>query len=160
MNRARSDERGILPSRKETSEWIPPMKPGGENSSAPLKCLIVDDISTNQRILQPLVGRCGMDTTTCGSGEESLELCQNERFHLVLMDLHMPTMSGFEAGEQIISHRADNPFPLLFAQTADETPNALERTTELGFDGHLSKPIRPHEIERIVTQIQRLSYAP
>jgi len=127
-----------------------------ERNPSTLKCLIVDDIETNQRILQHLMGRCGMDTVACGSGEEAVKHCERDEFHLVLMDLHMPTMSGFEAGEKIIERRKEKAFPLIYAQTADETPNALKRTMEAGFDGHLCKPIRPHEIEKIVSQIQKI----
>ncbi len=87
-------------------------------------------------------------------------MCRKQTYHLILMDLHMPAMSGYEAGERILSLRQDQAFPLVFAQTADETPDAMERTTRIGFDGHLTKPIRPHEIERIVGQIQRISHAP
>lgn len=137
-------------------EWVESTKVSEEQALGPLRCLIVDDVATNQRILQHLMGRCGLEATVCGGGEHAIELCRDNFFHIVLMDLHMPEVSGFEAGEKIIEMRKNDPFPLLYAQTADETESAMERALAIGFDGYLKKPIRPHEVEQVVEKVLRL----
>lgn len=106
-----------------------------------LRALVVDDIPTNLKVLSHLLSKLGVTVETCESGEEALKLCESREYHIILMDLHMPAMSGYETGEKILSMRKGK-FPLLVAQTADETDTACERTRQIGFDGHLTKPIR------------------
>lgn len=122
---------------------------------APLKVLVVDDLPTNRKVLKHLVEKCGVAADVCGSGEEAIRLCGDgaDGYHLVLMDLHMPGMSGFEAGEEIVRRRA-GVLPRVVAQTADETPRACERTRAIGFDGHLTKPIRPSALLELIREIR------
>jgi CheY-like chemotaxis protein len=110
-----------------------------------LRALVVDDLPTNLKVLSHLLEKLGVVVETCESGERALELCEKQEFHIILMDLHMPAMSGFETGEKIIAART-GPLPLVVAQTADETDRACERTKAIGFDGHLTKPIRPANV--------------
>ncbi|MFP4352342.1 MAG: response regulator [Puniceicoccaceae bacterium] len=117
--------------------------------------LVVDDLPTNQKVLRHVVEKCPpVRVRTCGSGVEAIRLCRERKFELVLIDLHMPDMTGFEAGAAILAER-EGPFPLVVAQTADETPRACGRTVEIGFDGHLVKPIRPESIRAILDSIRR-----
>ena len=79
-------------------------------SITPIRVLVVDDLSTNQKVLRHVVEKCGpVRVETCGSGEEATRLCRERPFDLVLMDLHMPEMTGFEAGAEILAAR-NGPF--------------------------------------------------
>ncbi|MBC2604212.1 response regulator [Puniceicoccus vermicola] len=118
-----------------------------------IRVLIVDDMPTNRKVLQHLIKKLGAQPETCASGEEALQLNSKNLYHLILLDLHMPTMSGFEVGEKIISKRSGQ-LPLVVAQTADETPQACDRTNGIGFDGHLTKPIRPPKVSDILQTIK------
>lgn len=121
-----------------------------------LKVLVVDDLPTNCKVLSHLLTKLGSQVETCNSGEAALQLCSEKKYHLVLLDLHMPSMSGFETGEKLIESR-EGSTPLIVAQTADETPKACERTTKIGFDGHLTKPIRPDRVSKFLNQALSLS---
>ena len=126
-------------------------------SSDPVDVLVVDDLATNRKVLRHVVEKCGsVRVETCGSGGEAVRLCRERNFDLVLMDLHMPGMTGFEAGAEIVAAR-DGPLPMVVAQTADETPRACRTTGEMGFDGHLVKPIRPERIRAILAAIRRVA---
>jgi|GEM_PF-5350398 len=146
--------------RNHSRERLRPREPENgqcENSSSQsIRVLIVDDISTNRVILSHMIRKMGAAATTCESGEEALKILAGEKFELILMDLHMPEMSGFECGEKIIEKRTGK-LPLLIAQTADETPTACKRTSEIGFDGHISKPIRPNKLTGIFDLLKELS---
>ncbi|MGE9291070.1 MAG: response regulator [Puniceicoccales bacterium] len=120
-----------------------------------IQVLIVDDMATNRKVLQHLIRRIGAVPESCESGKKALQLCASKDFHLILLDLHMPEMSGFEVGEKIIAQRSTS-LPLVVAQTADETPHACDRTQSIGFDGHLTKPIRPNKIIDFLRSIQEI----
>ncbi len=126
-------------------------------SSGPINVLVVDDLATNQKVLRHVVEKCGsVRVETCGSGGEAVRLCRERAFDLVLMDLHMPEMTGFEAGAEILTART-GPLPLVVAQTADKTPRACGKTEEIGFDGHLAKPIRSESIRAILDSIRGIA---
>ena len=141
---------------RERDQDMPRQKHTVTKSFSNLRVLIVDDLPTNRKVLQLLVKKFGAQTQSCSSGEEALELLSSEEFDLILLDLHMPTMSGFEVGERIVASRSGK-LPYLVAQTADETVQACDRTREIGFDAHLTKPIRPVKVSEILERINDLS---
>ncbi len=126
--------------------------PSAKEAYGDFRVLIVDDLATNRKVLHHLVGKLGAQAETCDSGEDAIALISRNHYHLILLDLHMPSMSGFEAGEKIIRER-EGSLPLVVAQTADETSRACDRTREIGFDGHITKPIRSAKVQQFLRQI-------
>lgn len=149
MKAAKREFREFRTFRGKKGDWAGPMENDPLASGREIRVLVVDDLPTNQKILRHIIEKFGAAVDTCESGEEAVRLCAENDYELVLMDLHMPSMSGFEAGERILRDRKGD-LPLVFAQTADETARACDRTREIGFDGHLTKPIRPQAIRRIL----------
>ncbi len=149
MNPSTSNWRSFRVNRGNPADWVGEMKPPEDPDLPAFRVLVVDDIPTNQKILKHMVQRMGLQADVCGSGKEAVNLCQKNRYDLVLMDLHMPEMSGFEAGEIILGQRKGR-LPLLYAQTADETEEACMRTREIGFDGHMTKPLRPQGVRKVL----------
>jgi two-component system, sensor histidine kinase and response regulator len=86
-----------------------------------------------------------------GNGRETLAALEKERFDLVLMDLQMPEMDGFEATTAIRKNEKNSGAHLsIVALTAHAMKGDREKCFAAGMDGYLTKPIRPQELDEIL----------
>lgn len=106
------------------------------------KILIVEDKNTNYAYLSYVLKKYGMISVNAVNGFESVDLVRNNRFDLVLMDILMPKMDGFEAARQI---KLLNPNIPIIAQTAFNFSNEDQNLIDL-FDDYLIKPILPDSL--------------
>jgi signal transduction histidine kinase/DNA-binding response OmpR family regulator len=116
-----------------------------------LRILIAEDNLVNQKLASRLLEKRNHIVTIVGNGKEALAALEQARFDLVLMDMQMPEMDGFEA-TRILRQREKtngNHQPLV-AMTALAMNGDKERCIEAGMDGYLSKPIRPHELDEVL----------
>jgi CheY-like chemotaxis protein len=118
-----------------------------------LKVLLAEDNAVNQRLAVRLLEKRGHQVVVAGNGREALEAMRKERFDLVLMDIQMPEMDGFEATAAI---REDEKYsgehrPVI-ALTAHAMKGDREQCLAHGMDGYLTKPIRPQELEEILRE--------
>jgi CheY-like chemotaxis protein len=99
-----------------------------------------------------LLAKRGHIVTLATNGAEAVDLYENRRFDLILMDVRMPVMDGFEATAEIrgkeVSGGSDR--VSIIALTADELGDDPERFMASGMDGVLPKPFRPHELFDVV----------
>ena len=107
------------------------------------RVLVVDDNSVNRKILARQLELAGASTDAAAGGEEALELWRTGRYDLVLADLQMPTMDGFELARRIRSseeaeHRTRTP---ILAVTASAFEDQERRSRAVGMDGLITKPI-------------------
>jgi CheY-like chemotaxis protein/two-component sensor histidine kinase len=102
--------------------------------------LIVEDNPTNQRLLQLVLKKLGHTCSLANDGKQGVELFSIESFDLILMDLHMPVMDGFEATTAIRKSGAHNANLPIIALTADVRHGIEQRVYEAGMDTYLSKP--------------------
>jgi signal transduction histidine kinase/FixJ family two-component response regulator len=114
--------------------------------------LIVEDIETNQRVVQLMLRSLGYRFETAKNGREALDWLQRKRFSLVLMDCQMPVMDGYEATRRI---RADasgiNDADLcIVAMTANALSGDREKCLAAGMTSYLAKPIRKPELQRLL----------
>jgi CheY-like chemotaxis protein len=114
-------------------------------SAAPLhgRVLVVDDNSVNRKILARQLELAGVTTDSASGGEEALELWRTGRYDLVLADLQMPTMDGFELARRIRSLEAAERRPRtpILAVTASTLEDQEQRSRAVGMDGFITKPI-------------------
>lgn len=116
-----------------------------------LDVLIVDDNSTNRRILSELTKGWGMEPHPASSAEEALDavrlssLEEGSSFGLALVDVHMPDMDGFALAERMLNDSSLPSFPLLMLTSAGR-PGDASRCRELGVAGYLSKPVQASEL--------------
>lgn len=104
-----------------------------------MNVLYVDDDSVNLRVLEDMLGACGITTTCALGGVEALELLAVQAFDVVLMDLHMPGLTGVETLERLRDSSGLNRETPVVAVTADV---GFEYDHfELGFAGFLAKPV-------------------
>ena len=114
--------------------------------------LLVEDNQDNRTIYGTILRHVGYDVAEAGSGEEGLELARKLIPALVLMDVAMPGIDGWEATRLLKSDPLTAGIPVV-ALTAHAMTEDRRRAEEVGCDGYLSKPIEPR---RVVEEVRRL----
>lgn len=102
--------------------------------------LIVDDNPVNLKLARVLLAGEGYEVRTAGDAAEALELLETFRPRLILMDLQMPGMDGFELSRRLKATPA-NRGTIILALTAYAMKGDEEKAREAGCDGYISKPI-------------------
>jgi len=119
--------------------------------SASLRVLLAEDNPVNRRLATRLLEKRGHSVAVAGDGREALAAIAKERFDLVLMDLQMPEMDGFEATAAIREKEKTSGAHLwIVALTAHAMKGDRERCLAGGMDGYLTKPIRPQELDEVL----------
>ena len=127
----------------------------GDGAATPrggrVRVLLVEDNAVNQMVGAALLERRGFDVVVAGNGREGVEIFQRERFDLVLMDIQMPEMDGFEALAAIraLEEGTGRRTPVV-ALTAHAMKEDRERCLAAGMDDYLSKPIEAAKLYEIV----------
>ncbi|MDR2479247.1 MAG: response regulator [Treponema sp.] len=117
--------------------------PGG-NDPQKLKgarILVVDDIEMNRELIVNILKESGAVLESAAGGAEAVDKFMQNPFNMVLMDLHMPEMDGFEASRRIRNFEKKRPGVPIVAITADAGINIKVRCMEAGMTGSLRKPI-------------------
>jgi len=117
------------------------------------RVLVVDDISTNLRVVAGFLSPYKMTVDLCLSGAEAIELIKSNEYDLVFMDYRMPEMDGVEATGKIRALGASDPYystlPII-ALTADAVTGRKEMLMENGFSDFISKPINKNELDSVL----------
>ena len=100
--------------------------------------LIVDDAAPVRQLLASALSKRGYSVTTAENAQVALEKLQENYFHVMFIDLHMPDMSGVELCEKI---RRNYPLAFMYAMTAYVSIFALTECREAGFDDYFVKPV-------------------
>jgi signal transduction histidine kinase/CheY-like chemotaxis protein len=122
-----------------------------------VKVLIVDDNATNRLILHNMVERWGMNPTSVSDGEHALDELSaaenaNDAYGLILTDMHMPRMDGFE----LVGHLKDRvkfATPTIMMLTSGGQRGDAARCEELGIAAYLMKPVRKAELREAVIRV-------
>ncbi|WP_373549464.1 CheR family methyltransferase [Haliscomenobacter sp.] len=104
-----------------------------------VKILVVEDIALNQLLMKTLLDDFGFEFDMAGDGKIAIEKLQQNRYDVILMDLKMPEMDGFDATTYI--RKELNLQTPIIAVTADVTTVSMEKCRALGMNDYLSKPI-------------------
>jgi len=115
--------------------------------------LVAEDNPTNQRVIVGILERAGHRVKVVGDGEQALDILENERFDVVIMDLNMPELGGLDAAR---AYRFIDPgatqVPIIML-SADVTSEAMKECEEAGIDAFLPKPV---EARRLLVTIASL----
>jgi two-component system sensor histidine kinase/response regulator len=127
----------------EAAESDPADAEFGMDTKRPLNVLLVEDNLVNQKLAIGVLGKNQHAVTVANNGREAVEHFQTGKFDLILMDVQMPVMDGFEATAQIreLESRSGIHTPIL-AMTARAMESDREECLAAGMDDYLSKPIR------------------
>jgi PAS domain S-box-containing protein len=116
---------------------------------SPLKILLAEDSPVNQRLAVRLLEREGHTVTVANNGLEAVNALDNDNFDVVLMDMQMPVMDGFEATAAIRQReKTSDKRTRIIALTAHAVKGYREQCLSAGMDGYITKPIRPEELYR------------
>ncbi len=128
--------------------------PGGtETDYSSARVLIVEDNSSNRKLITILLKRWGITPTVAENGGEAVQLVQGVDYDIILMDVQMPGMDGFEATRRIRQWEAGRNPPRrcqIVALTALVMPDDRDRCLQAGMDDYLSKPIKPESLLRAI----------
>ncbi len=102
--------------------------------------LIVEDNGTNALILRAMLRKSGYETAVATDGAEGVEMTHNLAPGLILMDLHMPRLNGFDAAAEILRTCGDGA-PAIVAVTANANPEVHAACLASGFRAVISKPV-------------------
>ncbi|HWG42328.1 MAG TPA: PAS domain S-box protein [Gemmataceae bacterium] len=125
-----------------------------------LRILLAEDNMVNQRVAMRILEKRGHSVVLAHNGKEVLALLERETFDLVLMDLEMPEMGGFEATANIRQREraTDRHIPIL-ALTAHAMKGDRERCLQAGMDGYVAKPIQARELFQAIAELLPVSPA-
>lgn len=115
-----------------------------------IRVLLAEDNLMNQRMALIVLKMLGCEIEIANNGQEAVNLCLEQSFDVILMDLHMPILNGFEATEQIKRMGITTPF---IAFSADVLPETHERITQLGVAGFISKPFVIDDLSNSIKKV-------
>jgi len=121
--------------KPESDTELTDLKAGKMN----IKILVVEDIALNQLLMKTVLEDFGFEVDIAANGKVAIDIMKSRSYDIILMDLLMPEMNGFEATEYI-RHTLNSKVPII-ALTADVTTADLEKCTSVGMNDYVPKPI-------------------
>lgn len=115
-----------------------------------IKILVVEDDKHVRKLMNAVLKREGYEVVTAGNGKEALEALEVQHIDLIILDIMMPEMDGYEFAEEL--KEADNRIPILMA-TAKQLPEDKKKGFRLGTDDYMTKPV---DTEEMLLRIQAL----
>ena len=114
--------------------------------------LIVEDNPKNLKLVRDTLQVKGYRTIEAGTGEEGVRLARDQRPALILMDIHLPGITGEEAFHQLRADPGTRAIPVI-AVTASVMPQDQKRILAAGFDGFQGKPISVRELLETIRSV-------
>ncbi|KHK01643.1 MAG: PAS domain S-box protein [Solidesulfovibrio sp. DCME] len=118
------------------------------------RILVVEDNITNQQVAVGILNKLGVHTDAVANGVEALRTLENISYDLVLMDVQMPVMDGFEATRRVRNPQSavlDHAIPII-AMTAHAMPRYREQCLEKGMNDYITKPVSAKILSEIVAK--------
>ncbi len=119
-----------------------------------MRVLIVDDQRSIRMVSSSVVSSLGHDVIEASCGQDAVYICENEKVDLILMDVEMPGMNGFETTKHI-RQESSSWFPIIFV-SAKTDPKFFSEGIKSGGDIYLFKPIVPEVLESMIHAMERI----
>jgi len=118
-----------------------------------LRILVVEDIPLNQLLMKTVLDDFGFESEIADNGKIAIDLLQSHKFDIILMDLQMPEMNGFEATDYI-RNIMQSQIPII-ALTADVTTVDLAKCNSVGMDDYIAKPLDEKLLYRKIVHLAK-----
>jgi pilus assembly protein CpaE len=126
----------------------------------PTRILIVDDDPVNQKLVAVILKQAGYDTFTAGTGPEALSHVDETKPELIISDVEMPGMNGYELTRQLRQKPATAHLPIMIL-TSHDTVQEKIKGFEAGADDYMTKPFEPSELQaRVRVLLRRVTALP
>lgn len=142
--------KGNVTNLSNASKLSPQEQTNGEKY--PLRILMAEDNKVNQKVGSLILKKLGYSIDVANNGREVVDILQNQTYDVVLMDIQMPEMDGYEATREICKRFPTNRRPYIIALTANAMQGDRERAIASGMHDYVSKPIRRNAMEAALTQ--------
>ncbi len=140
----------MQPVQHEVKDLKPDIKPpieGHFQQALPLSILLAEDNAVNQMVLLQMLRKIGYQADLASNGFDVLAALDRQAYDVILMDIQMPDMDGFEATRRILARFPKMKRPRIIALTAHALNGDRERCLEAGMDGYLSKPVKIEDLQ-------------
>jgi two-component system alkaline phosphatase synthesis response regulator PhoP len=137
-----------------TSKSGSPKQPSQTSRS---RVLIADDNEPNRELLEVYLAELDCEIATAVDGRDTLDKVVSFQPHVILLDVMMPKLSGFEVCERLKSDAATSPIMILMVTALGELGD-IERAVEAGTDDFLSKPVNKIELVKRVENMLKLRH--
>lgn len=119
-----------------------------------LRLLVVEDHKLSQKVIRGMLYKLHLTADFAANGQEALEMIQDQRYDLILMDCEMPVMDGFEATRRIRQHEREKRLPAvpIVALTAHVLREHRERSLASGMNAHIPKPVEMEILREVVVR--------
>jgi CheY-like chemotaxis protein len=141
---------GIFQAKLEVDGRTAPASSRPIGEEIPLEVLLAEDNVVNQKVALRFLERMGYRADAVANGLEAVTTLDNRRYDLVLMDVQMPEMDGYEATRQIRARLPADRQPKIIALTANAMQGDRELAMAAGMDDYISKPVKMHEIAEAI----------
>jgi signal transduction histidine kinase/CheY-like chemotaxis protein/PAS domain-containing protein len=115
----------------------------------PVRILLAEDNAINRKLAIALLHNAGYQVDTASDGLEAVQACRMQEYDLILMDLQMPRLDGFDATRRIREVEGERRIPII-AMTAHALKGDRERCLQAGMDDYISKPLILEELFRVI----------
>jgi CheY-like chemotaxis protein len=128
--------------------------PEGAGTERPAPILVVEDNPINQKVLATLLRKRGYEVDVANDGAQAVQKAAEKEYGLILMDLQMPVLDGYEAAKLIRSFTV-SACPPIIAVTAHTLNSEKQQCLEAGMNGYLPKPVDSHKLIECVERCLR-----
>jgi len=142
----------FLPSRGRQSTSPDPEKWSVEDTEKRRWALVVDDVADVTEMLSVLMTHAGYEVTTASSAQEAIALAREHHFDMVISDIGMPEMNGYQLAETLRTLPGYDTVPMV-AVTGYSMFDDHNRSLSAGFNEHVTKPIDPRAFLNLIERL-------
>src|ERR1051326_2037550 len=137
------------PARRSTSAVT---KNRTQRASAARRILVVDDVADVTEMIALFLKHAGFDVRTANSAATALQISTQNQFDLIISDIGMPDMNGYDLAESLRKSRSYQTTPMI-AVTGYTEYDDRGRSLQAGFNAHLTKPINPSQLLSLIGEL-------
>lgn len=124
-----------------------------------IKVLVAEDNYINQKLISKLLLNKGYNITIVDDGQKVLDTLEKEKFHIILMDIQMPVMDGYQATKLIRAKEiTSGKYVPIIAVTAFAMESDRQKCFEIGMDDYISKPFNKDDFYKIIEKHLLIHY--